>query len=598
MINLNYKIFASMKKLLLLFITVLFAFQTNAQIAPVLEGLPDYSTRNSVRMLLTDVNTAGTTYEVEYTGTNSVQTLSFPWVITGTGITLQSLSAKTLYSIRARVKNGLTFSPWSNVIYLRTLKDVPTATTIEITNNCPSFTGVKWTPLARGEDVTNYIIQKSYGGGFITVAEVPGTQTQIYDNEPIPGRSVRYKVISFTESGSYNSESPFFTTLPYSPPPAPVNLISDKSKKTDSQVTIRWGNPGYDSGCNANVPKDIYVMLRRAGETEYKVYNILPQGSTSIAITGLKQKEIISVQLFTLSPQTLYSDRVTIADTTYGKPFAPGPIVVVAFKDNVNNSSMGLSWKDNSNDEDYFEVEFSTDSVNFKPLGAIKENVNTFKHQPIEEGVKYYYRVRAGNYIFGRSEYSAITFGTAFAVSAKPNAPYSLSAVQAGGLKVTLKWRDDSNNEAGFILERSIDNLTSFAEIKKIDKNIVTYIDAEVSAGKTYNYRIRSTNSSGVSNNSNVASVDVKAASTGLLSDDLLNIYPNPSHDMVSLNLTSINTSKELEVKVYDQANNLMFSKKVNQRELNIDIKKYNEGLYTVLISNEEIQISKKFMKQ
>jgi Secretion system C-terminal sorting domain len=589
-----------MKKLVLLLISLLFVSQTYAQIAPVLEGLPDNSTRNSVRLILTDVNLVGTTYQIEYTGQSTIDTLKLPWASAPTGAvkTLQSLTSKTLYSIRARTLNGLVPSPWSNIIYLKTLKDVPTAADVEITNNCPQFAGVKWTPLARAEDITTYIIQKTYGAGFFNVAEVPGSQRQYYDNDVVPGKTVRYRIISFTESGFFNSDSPTYTTLPYATPPAPYNPISDKSKKSDSQVNIRWENLGFETGCNSNIPKDIYVMLKRAGETDYKVYNILPQGSTNITITGLKQKEIISVQLFTLSPQTLYSPRVTIADTTYGKPFAPGPIIVVAFKDNVNNSSMGLSWKDNSNDEDYFEVEFSTDSVNFKPLGAIKENVNTFKHQPIEEGVKYYYRVRAGNYIFGRSEYSAITFGTAFAESGKPNAPFSLSAVQSGGLKVNLKWRDDSNNETGFILERSVDNTTTFVELKKIDKNITTYIDSDVTAGKTYYYRIRATNSKGVSNNSNVASVDVKAATTGVLNEDFLSIYPNPSHDNVSLDLSSINTSKEVEVKIFDQSNNLKYSKRVNQKELNIDIKRYNEGLYTVVISNEEIQIAKKFIKQ
>jgi Secretion system C-terminal sorting domain len=588
-----------MKKLVLLFISVLFIAHSYAQVtAPVLEALPDYSTRNTVRMILTDVNLAGTRYEIAYTGSSTNDTLKFPWVATGSVATLQSLMSKTLYSIKARTVNGAAVSAWSNIIYLKTLKDAPTAANVVITNNCPQFAGIQWTPLARAEDISSYIIQKTYGAGFFNVAEVPGGQRQYYDNDIVPGKTVRYRVISFTESGFYNSDSPTFIALPYGNPPAPVNLRSDKTKKTDSQVTIRWDNPGFDTGCNSNVPKDIYVMLKRAGDTDYKVYNILPQGSTSIAITGLKQKEIISVQLFTLSPQTKYSDRVTLADTTYGKPFAPGPIIVVAFKDNVNNSALGLSWKDNSNDEDYFEVEYSTDSVNFKPLGAIKENINTFKHQPIEEGVKYYYRVRAGNYIFGRSEYSAITFGTAYGISDKPNGPYSLSAVQSGGLKVVLKWRDDSNNEAGFILERSVDNITSFAELKKIDKNITTYTDADVVAGKTYNYRVRSTNSKGVSNNSNVASVDVKAAGTGVLNDEVLSIYPNPSHDNILLDLSSITTSKDLEVKVYNQSNKMVYSKKVNQKELNIDIKNYNEGLYTILISNEEVQISKKFIKQ
>ncbi len=597
MINLNYIKFPSMKKFVLFLASFTFAFSAFAQLAtPVLDGLQDNSTPNSVRFNLIDTNPVGTSFEVEYTGPNAITTLPVAFKVNGLVVTIPNLMPKSTYAIRTRTLNGAIRSMWSNLIYLRTLKDVPTAATVEVINNCPKFTGLQWTPMARAEDISSYIIQRSTGGDYYTVAEVPGSQRQYYDNDVAPGIAARYRIKSITESGFYDSYSPFFTTLPYSNPPAPFNLTSDASKKSDKQVNIRWVNGNFDGACNSNVPKDIYVMLRREGETEYKVYNILPQGSNNITITGLNQKEIISVQLFTLSPQTLYSGRVTIADTTYGKPFAPGPITVVAFKDAVNNSSLGLSWIDNSNDEDYFDVEFSTDSVNFKPLGTVKANINTFKHQPIEEGVKYFYRVRAGNYIFGASKYSAITFGVQYAITDKPNAPNGLVAKQ-DALKVVLKWRDASNNEIGFSIERSIDNLTSFTELKKVDKNVITYTDADVVVGKTYNYRVKTLNTIGVSDASNVASVILKAT-TGFLNENLLNIYPNPSHDLISLNLSQIETSKPLEIKVFDQSNNLMYTKTVNQKDLNIDIKKYSEGLYTVLISNDEVQLSKKFFKR
>jgi len=54
-----------------------------------------------------------------------------------------------------------------------------------------------------------------------------------------------------------------------------------------------------------------------------------------------------------------------------------------------------VNWKDNSQDEDRFEIERQTEVGVFFKIGEVPKNVTTFSDENIEEGKKYTYRVRA-----------------------------------------------------------------------------------------------------------------------------------------------------------------------------------------------------------
>ena len=80
------------------------------------------------------------------------------------------------------------------------------------------------------------------------------------------------------------------------------------------------------------------------------------------------------------------------------------------------------------------------------------------------------------------------------------------STATAGQL--TLNWTDNSNNESGFRVERSI-NGASFSQIGTVGANITRFTDTAVASFTTYNYRIRAYNAYGSSNYSNVRSASL-----------------------------------------------------------------------------------------
>jgi hypothetical protein len=98
-------------------------------------------------------------------------------------------------------------------------------------------------------------------------------------------------------------------------------------------------------------------------------------------------------------------------------------------------------------------------------------------------------------------------------VSPDPNviaAPTNLTASASNG-KVTLTWRDNSNNETEFQIERAPSGSSSFVQVGQAAANAVTWSQQSVSRG-TYLYRVRAFNSATgrYSGYSNQVSIRVK----------------------------------------------------------------------------------------
>ena len=86
-----------------------------------------------------------------------------------------------------------------------------------------------------------------------------------------------------------------------------------------------------------------------------------------------------------------------------------------------------------------------------------------------------------------------------------PVAPTDL-AITASYTSLALHWKDNSAVEIGYAIERSIDN-SDWTEISdSLDANATSYLDSDVTAGKTYRYRVRAFNQHGYSQYSDIAS--------------------------------------------------------------------------------------------
>lgn len=92
-----------------------------------------------------------------------------------------------------------------------------------------------------------------------------------------------------------------------------------------------------------------------------------------------------------------------------------------------------------------------------------------------------------------------------------PNAPSALSASALSDTEIATSWADNSDNETGFRLERSVDG-SNWIEIATVGSNIKSFSDTGLVPDTTYQYRVRAYNGNGNSTYSNIGSATTDAA--------------------------------------------------------------------------------------
>jgi len=152
-----------------------------------------------------------------------------------------------------------------------------------------------------------------------------------------------------------------------------------------------------------------------------------------------------------------------------------------------------LSWKNNASNQTGFQIERSSDGIDFTVLAKASKSSTTYSDGTVIPGSGYYYRIAAFN-TGGNSRYATL----ASAVGTPPAAPSSLTSSAANTSQINLAWHDNSSNEDGFVLSRSTDNVT-FTPVVTTGSNVTSYGDTGLKAGTKYYYRVVSFNSFGSS---------------------------------------------------------------------------------------------------
>jgi fibronectin type 3 domain-containing protein len=204
----------------------------------------------------------------------------------------------------------------------------------------------------------------------------------------------------------------------------------------------------------------------------------------------------------------------TASTTSPSLPAAPSGLTVTA----ASASQVQLAWTDNANNETGFQVERSTDGVNFTLVTTVAAGVTSFSNTGLSGGTRYYYRVRAVNST-GASAYSNVASVTTPAVVVPPAAPTGLAAT-AGDRRVTLTW-NASTGSTSYNVKRATSAGGTFTVIAS-GVTALTYSDTSVANGTTYYYVVSAVNSAGESADSAtvsatpVAPVVTPNAPTGL----------------------------------------------------------------------------------
>ena len=147
-------------------------------------------------------------------------------------------------------------------------------------------------------------------------------------------------------------------------------------------------------------------------------------------------------------------------------------------------------------------------SGSYSIAGSVPIDRTTFIDTGLNPNTTYYYKLYtyisyASNNISSYTpEYNIVTSSS----NTAPDAPTNLIVSAVNGWTIDLSWTDNSNNEDGFIIERSPDNVT-FTAITYIYPNNISFRDNYVLANTPYHYRVKAYNVFGSSLTSSVASV-------------------------------------------------------------------------------------------
>jgi hypothetical protein len=181
-------------------------------------------------------------------------------------------------------------------------------------------------------------------------------------------------------------------------------------------------------------------------------------------------------------------------------PSAPSALAASA----ISSSRIDLTWADNANNESGFIVERSLNGTSgWTPEKTTAANVTTYSDTGLSTATRYYYRVKAFA-AAGDSAYTSTANATTLPLP--PAAPTALAAQALSRSSIKLTWADNSNNETGFKIERSLDGASGWSQVATVGAGVTTYTNTGLNRSTKYYYRVVAYNTGGNSLYSNVAS--------------------------------------------------------------------------------------------
>ncbi len=189
-------------------------------------------------------------------------------------------------------------------------------------------------------------------------------------------------------------------------------------------------------------------------------------------------------------------------------PTAPSGLVATS----ISTSQINLVWLDNASNETGYKIERRIGTGAWSEIFVTGANITSYSNIGLAQNTTYEYRIRATG-AGGDSAYSASASATTASSITTPSAPTSLAASSITTSTLTLSWTDNANNETSFILERRLLG-GGYSVIATLAANTTSYADSGLTAGASYEYRVRASNSAGDSAVSNTLGVTMQTGST------------------------------------------------------------------------------------
>jgi len=338
-----------------------------------------------------------------------------------------------------------------------------------------------WTDNSAIEE--NYEVQMRISGNpeYETVATLDPDVVEYSVTDLVESTVYQFRVRAvFGENFSAWSNMAQQETVVFTPTP-PSELEAETMGS--SEIALTWAD-------NSHNEEGFVIELSLTGEGEWSPKDSVDRNFgtrrrfTVGQLTGLTEY-YFRVYAYNDSGPSPYTNIVS-ATTIQGPPLMPTDLVI----DAPSYTHVEMSWTDNSLDELGFILERKHESSNWGQIDSLVENTTSFNDDEIFPRNRYMYRICSVNAV-GRSSWLASEDWTAVP-DGPPNAPTDLEATPLDMARINLRWTDASNNEGGFILERSLSGADDFAVIAELTAGVEFYGDTGLEQETAYDYRVKS----------------------------------------------------------------------------------------------------------
>ncbi len=145
------------------------------------------------------------------------------------------------------------------------------------------------------------------------------------------------------------------------------------------------------------------------------------------------------------------------------------------------------SWKDNSNDEDGFLVQYSTDGgKTWNKSQTMGANATSRVATGVKNNLTYLFRVCA----FRGKEYSDWAYAKAPSGVLEAPSDFKLGTYDAKTQSVPQSWKDNSNDEDGFLVQYSTDDGKTWNKSQTMSANVTSRVATAVKSNLTYLFRV------------------------------------------------------------------------------------------------------------
>lgn len=389
---------------------------------------------------------------------------------------VNGLSAGTTYKYRVRAVNASGTSTSSTPITVVTVPPTPTVTSANgITQT--EF-NARWNA-ATG--ATGYRLDVSTNNfSTFVVSDLAVTTTSKVVNGLTAGTTYQYRVRATNGAGTTaNSDVGTVTLIP----PTPTNLAA--SSTTQSAFQLQWTASNGATSYRVDVSDDNFTTLLTG-------FNNLSVTTTSVAVNSLTAGKEYQARVRAVSAGGASGSSTPISVITV----PPDPTIAAA--GSITQSSFVANWNA-ANSATQYRLDVSADNFSTYVQGFNDKVVATNQQlvDGLTPGLTYSYRVRAENA-------SGVSANSGSAnVAMVPATPVAKPASAIALNSFTANW-DAAAGATDYRLDVSTDNFTSL--LSGYSNLVVSGTSQAVNGlteNQTYQYRVRASNASGVSPNSN-----------------------------------------------------------------------------------------------